>query len=72
MTVLKPPFPIKAPIRTLMTPISIQALTKMEINKLHLVLLAEYGLLPREEGRFRHSTKEDVEKRARQMGITLE
>ena len=55
-----------------MTPISIQALTKMEINKLHLVLLAEYGLLPGEEGRFRHSTKEDVEKRARQMGITLE
>jgi len=41
------------------------------VNKLHLVLLAEYGLIP-ERGQFRVSTKEDVERRARQMGITFE
>ena len=40
------------------------------VNKLHLVLLAEYGLVP-EEGRFRPSTNEDVERRARKMGIIL-
>ena len=41
------------------------------LNKLHLVLLAEYGLLPGEGGRFRLPTNDDVEKRARQMGIKL-
>jgi len=41
------------------------------VNKLHLVLLAEYSLIP-EEGRFRVSTKEDVEKTARKMDIVLE
>jgi hypothetical protein len=40
------------------------------INKLHLVVLAEYGLVPF-NGKFRLSTKEDVEERARKMGITL-
>ena len=40
------------------------------VNKLHLVLIAEYGLIP-EGGRFRLSTKEDVEESARHMEITL-
>jgi len=41
------------------------------INKLHLVVLAEYGLVPDKE-KFRFSTKEDVEERAKKMGIKLE
>ena len=40
------------------------------INKLHLVVLAEYGLIPT-RGKFRRSTKEDIVERAKRMGITL-
>lgn len=41
------------------------------INKLHLAVLGEYGLLLADGGRFRDSTLRDVEDRARDMGITL-
>ena len=41
------------------------------INKVHLILLAEYGLIPAGKGKVRFSTKEDVEKRAKNMGIKL-
>lgn len=41
------------------------------VHKLHLVLIAEYGIVPGEGGRFRPSTKKDVEESARHMGIAL-
>jgi hypothetical protein len=40
------------------------------INKVHLIVLAEYGLVP-DKGKFHFSTKEDVEERAKKMGIKL-
>ena len=41
------------------------------VHKLHLVLMAEYGLVPGKGGQFRSPTKEDVERGAKRMGITL-
>jgi hypothetical protein len=40
------------------------------INRLHLVLLAEYGLVV-ERGKFRISNNKDIKEKARQMGIIL-
>lgn len=41
------------------------------INTLHLAVIAEYGLVPAEEGKVRFATKEDIEQLARKMGIQL-
>lgn len=41
------------------------------INTLHLAVIAEYGLVPAEGGKFRFATKEDIERLARKMGIRL-
>lgn len=41
------------------------------INMLHLAVIAEYGLVPAEEGKVRFATKKDVEQLAKKMGIRL-
>ena len=41
------------------------------INMLHLAIIAEYGLVPAEEGKVRFATKEDVKQLAKKMGIRL-
>jgi hypothetical protein len=41
------------------------------INTLHLAVIAEYGLVPAEEGKVRFATKEDIEQLAKKMGIRL-
>lgn len=41
------------------------------ISTLHLAVIAEYGLVPAEEGKVRFATKKDVEQLARKMGIRL-
>lgn len=41
------------------------------INTLHLAVIAEYGLVPANGGKVRFTTKEDVEKLAKEMGIRL-
>jgi len=41
------------------------------INTLHLAVIAEYGLVPANGGKVRFTTKEDVEKLAKEMGIRM-